>query len=322
MPAASAKPANHKHKPKSPATLVLHPRFHRVASHLSSFTADGRYVVMAGPGGTTLIDDQTGKHTTLSVPALCGLSYTVGGGWVLTSCSGFGNAPYQLYSIATGTWRALTSAGGMPVALGSDWIEYYGTTETGCTVHCAYQYTFADIATGQLRMLPDWTSGGITVPDLNSPGLAAKLCSPLRVPQGFPNDLTAAALAPSPLTFAGRFAAGIEWHLRSGLYELRLLVERCGSRLHQVLTSQVSSSPSNQFAVNRHAVIWENLRGGPVHGVFLPSLQRFTIPLPRIRGNTNFTLTGGSIFLTSRTMYLESGFGQVVGAASPIRPKH
>ena len=313
--AASAKSADHGQMQGTAAALVLHSRFHLVASRASSFTSDGRYALVADPSGTTLIDDQTGRRTLLTPPALCGYTYLVGGGRALASCAGYGNPPYQIYSIATGAWTAVNSSGGMPVALGSDWIEYFGTTEPGCIEHCSYQYVFGRISTGQLRGLPEWAPGATTIPDLNSPALAAQLCSPLRVPQGFPNDMTASALAPDPLIFAGPFAAGAESVIKGGLYQLRLLLQRCGSKLHRVLTSQLTGSPTNQFAINHHALVWLDYRGGPIHGIFLPSLRKFTIVAP-------LTSPGGSVFLTSHSLYLHDGSGRVIATPSPRPPTH
>jgi hypothetical protein len=312
--APSAKVRSHR-RPRSPV-LVLHPRFRVAASHVSSFTSDGRYVLVAGPSGITLIDDQTGSRTLLTPPPLCGYSYVLGGGWVLTSCAGYGNPPYQLYSIATRTWTSVDSTGGRPVAAGRDWIEYYGPVEAGCIEHCSYQWSFGDIATGQIQALPDWAPGATTIPDLNAPTLATHLCSPLRVPQGFPTDETSADHAPNPLTFAGRFAAGIGLYMRGGLWESRLLLERCGSRLHRVLTTQITSDYTAQFAINHHAVIWQNYRGGPIHGIFLPSLQKFTIALP-----PHLTrLPQAPLFLTSRSLYLAVGAGKVIVTTSPRPP--
>lgn len=266
-----------------------------------------------------LIDEQTGSRTTLTPPTLCGgYGDLVGGGWVLTSCVGYGNSAYQLYSIATGTWTPVNSGGGQPVAIGSDWIEFFGPTELGCTEHCSYQYRFEKIATGQLQTLPTWAPGATTIPDLNSPALAASLCPPLQVPQGFPEDGSDSALAPDPLAFAGPFATSIEWYVQGGLWELHLLLERCGSGLHRVVTSQISSANAPQFAINNHALVW--LSGGTIQGVFLPSLQKFTIV-----GAVGPSTGRGSVpppaaygvFLTSRRLYVETGDGVVMAAASP-----
>ena len=205
----------------------------------------------------------------------------------------------------------------MPIAVGRDWIEYYGPTESGCTEHCSYQYSFGNLASGQLRTLPEWTPGGTTIPNLNSPGLAAQLCSPLRVPQGFPQDLTGSAFAPDPVTFAGRFAAGTEWYMHGALWQLRLLLERCGSRLHRVITTKISTPDGiPQFAINHHALVWLSPQGGPVHGLFLPSLQKFTIA-------SRYTPSAGdSVFLTPRTVYLDTGEGVMIAAASPHPRTH
>jgi hypothetical protein len=302
-----------------PARPVLHPRFHRVASQASSFSSDGRYVVVSSRSRTSLIDGRTGGRMPLTPPAMCGYGYIVGGGRVLTSCVGYGNPPYQLYSIATGAWSAVRSSGGMPVALGRDWIEYYGPTDPECSEHCTYQHSFGDIATDNLRTLPRWAPGARTIPDLSSPALTAKLCSPLRVPQGFPTEATRPALAPQPLSFAGRFVSGLEWYVHGGLYQLRLLLERCGSRLHRVLARNLTSSPASQFAMNRDAVVWLDYRGGPIHGLFLPSLRKFTIAVPPAAGLTDF---GRSIYLASRELYLMDGSGQVIAAPAPRRSLH
>jgi hypothetical protein len=285
-------------------------------------------VVISAVGvGTTLTNEQTGKRTTLIAPPLCGYSpsagimypYVVGGGWLLTSCAGYANPPFQLYSIASGTWIPFSPWAGSPVAVGSQWIEGYGPAEIGCSEHCTYQYAFANVATGQVTTLPSWQPGGTTVPNLNSAGLAATLCSPLRVPHGFPNDLTLPSAAPDPLTLAGPFAAGLDWKLQGGANQLSLLLQRCGTRLRRVLTSQIEASPDNQFAINQHAVIWRDSRPGALHGVFLPSLKKFTIPLGRIAPSFP---TAISIFLTPRTLYvwnhnLES---DLVAAPAPRQP--
>lgn len=307
--------------------MVLHPRFHEVATKISSvsgFASDARYAVVdSAAGGMWLIDDQTGRRTRLTPPTLCGgYGDLVGGGWVLTSCVGYGDSPYQLYSIATGTWTVVNSSGGLPVAIGSDWIEFYGPTELGCTEHCGYQYRFENIASGQLQTLPTWVPGATTIPDLNSPGLAALLCSPLHVPQGFPEEDTAVTDAPDPLIFAGVLAVGIQWY-QPGDWQPRLVLERCGSRLHRVVTNQISSANAPQFAINNHALVW--LSDGTIDGVFLPSLQKFTI----VGGAGPSTGPGPvlppapyGVFLTSRTLYVETENGAVVAAASPIPRTH
>jgi hypothetical protein len=314
--AASARPRHHPLPVRATPPLVLHPRFRQVARGVSSFASDGRHVLVASASGTFLIDDQTGGRTMLTPPALCGYTYFVGGGWVLASCAGYGNPPYQLYSIATRTWTAVNSSGGMPVAIGADWIEYYGPTDPTCVAHCLYQYSFGDITTGQVQTLPGWVPGGTTIPDLNSPGLTGRLCRSLRVPQGFPQGETSIADAPDPLTFAGRYAAGTEWYMQRGLWQLRLRLERCGSRLHRVITTQISTPDGvPQFAINRHAVVWLSSKGGSVHGLFLPSLRKFTIASARPLSVADL------IILTPRTLYLEVGLdvgrGLVIAAPSP-----
>ena len=221
-----------------------------------------------------------------------------------------------------------------PVAVGSRWVEGYGLASDQCSEHCGYQYSFANIATGQVRTLDSWHPGGTTVPDLNSAGLAARLCSPLRVPHGLrdnpPTD-------PGLFTFAGPFAVGLDWKFE-GTYpyqpnQVSLLLERCGTRLRRVLTSQTYSplvgfsigETDNQFAINRHAVIWLNPQAGPLHGAFLPSLKQFRIPLGRIAPPARqggYEPPSRSIFLASGTLYVwNHDVGSDLLAATAPQPK-
>lgn len=123
-------------------------------------------------------------------------------------------------------------------------------------------------------------------------------------------------LAPDPLTFAGPFAAGAEWYTKGGLWQLRLLLERCGSRLHRETTTRISTSDGiPQFAINRRALVWLAPQSGPIHGLFLPSLQKFTIASLR-------AAPGDLVLLTSRTLYIDDGLGSVIAAPSPRPPRH
>ncbi|GAC1635648.1 MAG: hypothetical protein NVS4B2_23300 [Chloroflexota bacterium] len=344
VPTAFSSPVRAGHKPKPPATVVLRPRFHIVARQVVNVISDGRYVVTSTVGGgTRLIDEQTGKQTTLVLPPSCvdqppwvyriGPRFTVGGGWLLTSCV----RKYQLYSIASGTWMP-SSLDEEPVAVGSQWVESYGMEPSaiawGCLEHCSYRYSFANIATGEVRTLDSWRPGGTTAPELNSAGLAAPLCSLLRVPHGLPpqGELPDVPRDPGPLTFAGPFAVGLDWKF-DGPYPIQvsLLLERCGTRLPRVLTSQTWSwgppmgETEPQFAINRHAVVWLKSQAGPLRGAFLPSLRQFRIPLGRVAPpppQGGYQPPSRSIFLTSRTLYVwNHDVGSDLLAATAPQPK-
>jgi hypothetical protein len=65
------------HRSKRPATLVLHPRWHVVASSgVQAVVVSGRYAFIGQrPTSGTLVDEQTGKRTVLSAPAGCSFTY-------------------------------------------------------------------------------------------------------------------------------------------------------------------------------------------------------------------------------------------------------
>ena len=323
---------------KQPKPVVLHPRFHAVATGITAAFTDRRYVLWVAGEGTaqssTLLDKRTGTRTMVSYPGCYVDAFNppdpFGGPWLMFKCdlANQGQGGFELYNLTTGEWKSVALApeivsyrnecGGGPycgvslAAFGADWLEW----KESCR-ECVDTYLFQNIDTGQLQTLPGWQVGGTTIPNLSSPRLANHLCSPLRVPQGFPPVGTNSALAPNPpLTFAGRFAAGTEWYMNGGLWGLRLLVERCGSRLHQVLTTQIGSSATPQFAINQHAVVWQNYRGGSIRGIFLPSLRKFTIALPTyLRSGPQAPL-----FLTSHTLYLETDLGTALSATAAPRP--
>jgi hypothetical protein len=133
--------------------------------------ADGSYSFAASQNqasGTlgTLRNDQTGASTTVSAPPGCtgptGLLPTgqqlIGGPWLAVDCSDAHSSVVDLYSLADGTWRAVTPASSvqqycgqnaamsscLPVAVGSDWIEFDETC-----YHCGDTYVFQNIQTGQ-----------------------------------------------------------------------------------------------------------------------------------------------------------------------------
>jgi hypothetical protein len=315
---------------KTQRPLVLHPTWHRVtASNNVEVLTTGRYAYIGATRSGLLIDVQIGRRVNLTPPTgyyvgVPGNGPSLGGSWVMATCDSYAvcesSPTYQLYSIPAGTWTPLqqpdlSTAGGygwVPDAIGGDWIEWTGS----CGYHCGpTTFAFQSIQTGQVDgQPPDWKASGTEVPDLNSPALTHVLCAPLTVPHGFTDPTTGQTL-PGTIVFSGSFAVAQQWSAAN--LNLYTYLERCGSSLHELLTPRLSGG-SDQFAINQDAVVWGGYQGGPVHGVFLKNLRKFTIPIPKRLGST---LQGGSIFLTSRTMYLESGSGQVMAATSPKPPK-
>ena len=89
-----------------------------------------------------------------------------------------------------------------------------------------------------------------------------------------------------------------------------VFLERCGTRMRRLLANG-STVVSYALASNAGAVVWQAITGR-LTGLFLPSLQTFTIPLPTAVGLV------GSLGLTSGSLYV-SGFenGVVWRSASP-----
>ncbi len=226
------------------------PQVLRVRWHLVSdfgpvgLSGSGRFVLALfenGAGHDVLIDDQTGKRSRLNVPHGCGLGpFAMGGGLLLFPCgyAGASLPPMKLYRLSSPRgWRALAWNPQLvqrcdaqdpqdgqntlcaPTAIGSHWIEVAVTNCEQFGHDCSSgSNMFQNLDSGRLANDPT-SVGGTVIPDLNSPTLARKLCSPLRVPSaGYEQG-------PSPGTVAryGRFAVSSE--TATGLFHL----QKCGS---------------------------------------------------------------------------------------------
>jgi hypothetical protein len=315
---------------KPPAVIVLHPRFSHVAAGTAVFT-NGRYVLLGKAstislGSTgTIIDEQTGRRIAITTPPNCSfvnsdLPNPLAWPWLLALCSG--RQRYVLYDARTGSWQPLTPeeqqlyAGnvncrrGDPLcgvtlsAIGSDWVEF----TVGCGYHCEpTTLGYQSIATGGVKT-PALTVGGSMIPDINSPTLMKKLCSPLRVPRGFwPPD--AGGPLPGSVHMYGRLAIAEGWSgtTSNPNARKRLYLERCGSRARTLLDP--NGSP---WAASSRAVVWTgNGSGRELDGVFLPSTLRFAFRAP--------SAYVGSVQLSSRKLYITTASG-VWSAPTPTQP--
>lgn len=281
------------------AAAATSPTFHphyRVVGHDGEAT-DGAYTILwsKGPGELgTLIDERTGRHTRLILPAGCadGPSMPVlGDSWLLVDCAA---DHVDLYSPAAGAWRAVavatacrnftSSAGGcIPTAVGTDWIEFDEQS-----YRLGDRFVFQNIVSGALRKDP---ANRGTVANLDSPGLAERVCAPLSVPRE------------GTLTFDRSFAVADG---PSGTF-----LERCGTRLHLGL-----DSPDIDIAPG--AIVWLASPRRPVSGVLLPSLRRFTVALPP--GHYDVI----AVDLSLRRIYIDamarSGAYNVWSAPTPVPP--
>jgi hypothetical protein len=308
--------------------MVLRPSWSSIGG-ASSVVTDGNYVFINNPdypgggndptgppltpfSGGVLINEQTGMRR--SVPRSDCFAIAVSAGrWVLFVCYGSSAGNYQLYSIPHRSWRPVAApARANPDAIGAYWIEYFAV-DSGT-------YVFHNIKTGTLRTLSTWRPGGTTIPDLSSPSLARRLCSPLRVPADWTPYAQWSAypynekLHAGRVTVDGRFAVveGTSPPTSTGVVTGYAYVERCGSR--------VRKPTSQEFVANAHAIIAPG--GGTaatLSGWLLPSLTPVTISAPGY--NQGVYGDDTSIALSSHSLYLWDSLDDALVAPTPALPK-
>ena len=284
------------------AALSFHPRFSVVAGANQLTATDGRYALIWQESyryGGIIIDQATGRSVRLAPPPGCDIAQVInplGGRWALAGCGAPDAQSYELYDIATRTWRALTpevsalvavigcppqdvgtSTGlcsATPVAIGDQWIEFAvgvnGEHEPPGGV------AFQNIWTGRVRSAPlgSGTGAGSDMAlNLDSPQLTQKLCRPVRLP-------ASSSLLPGTATIEGRvvISTGVVNRGLPPLESGRIYLQRCGSK------QRIQIDPQNQpIAANAHAVLWgTSPTSSLMTGLLLPSLRRFTVRAPSI----------------------------------------
>ena len=299
---------------------VLHLKFRRAGSAGQVLVGRG-YVYLGstinGFLGGTLIDERTGKRWRLDRPN-CGAEF-FGGPWLLFTCGNSTVTQLALYRPATRTWRLVNwndPALGQPEAVGAYWIE--SLLAPGCPdTHCdtVPSYSFTRIATGRQATVA-WHPGGNIVPGLDSPSLAQRLCSPLRVPTVW-DDLGeggGSVELPGTVSMLGKFAivsGTTQPGVQAPAVRERTFLERCRSKLHRLITESsffvAGPQPSRTPIGDPHAILWPS-KPQQLGGLFLPSLKEFTVPIPAQLGRVQAT-TGAldQVFLASRILYLSNG---------------
>lgn len=238
---------------------IFAPRW-RVVSH-GGVASDGSYTVLwsSRPGVVgTLIDERSGRRIRVLLRRGCrtpvGSILFLGDSWLLAGCS---NTRLDLYSLVGRRWRSVRIASSCqrfndpagnctPSAVGTDWIKYDQES-----YHVGDRFVFQNIASGAVRRDP---TNAKTLPDLDSPVLARRICDPLRVPPR------------GTLALDGRFAVA---NGPSGIF-----LEQCGTKLHRLLSAVVDTANAPG------SIMWLSGPNGRPHGIFLPSLQRFTVAPP------------------------------------------
>jgi hypothetical protein len=302
----SAATGRHTAKPR-----VLHLTFRQVASSGSVFAGD-RYALV----GDELVDHDAGAITTVSPPCSPPSYATFGGPWLMVQCDASTKGA-DLYNIAGATWSHLAlqpalQAGCDEMAMGNCSLAAIGThwlkVQIAC-YHCTTSYTLQNLKTGATEPDPG-APGGTVLDDLDSATGSARLCRPLRYPASYElaGLVGGPGLGPAgigTLRFLGPFALamGQSYGSRQGQYEYTHL-ERCGSKL------QIDLPRDATVAASRSAVVWQTQPSGAIHGLFLPSLRRFTID------DAPAALAG----LSEHTLYLQAPFhGAVWTARLPAR---
>ena len=275
-----------------------------------------------------LIDDRTDKRRQLTFPPGCSPD-AMGAGAVALSCDSGLTRTQRIYDITTGQTRVFTQnpslvqpdgvcgAGALPgspiatvVALGTRWV---GLDAGSPDPRSFDRFVLQDRQTGQA--LCDPAGAHVTI-DLNSAALTGKPCSPLTVPV---LRRTLGGQGAGSLTALGdgfELAAGANSYL-----------ERCGTRLHEFLTSnryQASSAVGIQCPAvacsppaNSHMIVWPGR--GRILGVWLPSRQRFMISVPDSVDPSHGTDAEYEVGLTERHLYL-STLTHVWQAPIPTQP--
>jgi hypothetical protein len=215
----------------------------------------------------------------------------------MVTCPGVAGlaATYQLYNLSDGSWAPFQISSQCrgfcgPVAVGRYWVKIV-SDEGSPAGYPFYDYYLQNIATGQFERDPA-TPGGTVFDDLSAPSGSVPLCRPLQYPSVFPRE------GPflGQLTFYGQFAVTFGQELEgspaypgAGTSSLR----RCGSKLNLVIGADGYTPVASSRAVvtTRDDITF--------HGLFLPSLRRFTIRLPvSLQGDASL------LAVTDRTIYV------------------
>jgi hypothetical protein len=302
-------------------SVVLKPKFTRVAGNVRGLLTSGRYVVVAtsvgqSPGPSVVINDQTLSQQQLTAgcdaTALGGITLMVEcddqaseGQESQTDLTTGRSSPVTINPALLRGCETPTDPIGCPSvsAIGSDWFTVTGPTGNA---HADYFTSYQNRTTGQVVAAPENPKLNI---DLNTPSLIGPVCSPLSIPE--PDDGTN---YPGSLRAVGH---GLEIATGDQVY-----LERCGThlRIHLYSFSRGYSTPTSGCvtstycppATNAHSIVWEinNPKTGrlqSISGIFVPSLQRFTVKAPKTQPSNSADPLAIAVALTDKHLYLRVG---------------
>jgi hypothetical protein len=266
---------------------VPHTRWERVrGSYLvggSRYVFIGRGRIPYTNGGGVLVDGRTGHSRNISTPGCRAVA--VGAPWVAFSCGD--PQTFELYNIPAGRFEAFTGVAAyldcvrdcLPIAaVGAHWVAF---VVPPLNYHDYPAFAFQNLQTSPV--LEDDPASSTTSLDLNSPQLAQSVCRPLTLPP----VVSAVGSGWGSLTFLDDGFAVASGN--DGAY-----LERCGSHLHEFLTQTRAVDGESSYLCpylvcppvnNSREIVWPagaSLAFGPrgITGIFLPSRERFAIPVP------------------------------------------
>jgi hypothetical protein len=292
--------------------VVLGDSFRAISRGVRETFASGDYLVADGRA-PIIINDALGTTAALAEGPGCSVA-ALGPPWVVISCpqslqnpDSYGPYGYELYSLADGTRQMATPSPGVPCrqqgvectvdAVGSYWMEW-----ASGFYHIPTTFHYQNIETGELRDNP---ANATTFPDLNSASLAERTCPGVRlVPSNFsPPDNWVNPWG--SLTYDGKFAFATT-------NTRKVFLERCGTHMRRRLGND------SNVVWSASVIVWQTARSR-LSGLFLPSLQKFTVPLSSAVVASEAPDDGASLILalTSDALYMNEYDGKLWRTASP-----
>jgi hypothetical protein len=313
---ARADVVRHESRRLAPAKqVVLRRPFQRITG-ITGILAGGDYTLFSSKQGSVntgwvVTDTRLGSRTAL--PPQCHID-ALGPPWLVIGCPTAsdpgGPVDVELYSLVDGTERTITPSAGIPECqspadyyaevecadepdgVGADWISWDATC-----YNCGDTFFFQNLQTGVVRKDP---TNATTFVDLNAPALARRTCPGVRLIR----DFSEPGVSWNSLTPYG------QWALVTG-HANGAFLERCGRpRPRLVLGHPFLASNSNPGAI-----VWQ-AHGSALSGLFLPSLQRFTVVLPSAIAKHGTAL---ALVSSSGGIYVQDGsfYGRFWRTASP-----
>jgi hypothetical protein len=294
--------------------VVLGGSFRVISRGVAETFASGDYLVADGRA-PIVINDALGTTAALNKDPGCdvvGLAPPSVVMSCLQTAVPYVPSYFEFYSLVDGTRQTVTPTPPLPcvqgqvvcnvAAVGSYWIEW----RTGF-YHIPTNFYFQNTQTGELL---DDPSNATTFPDLNSPSLAETTCPGVRlIYSNFPSPDNYANPW-GPLTYASQFALATIHRVIGGAYTDQVVLERCGTHMRRLL------GDGSNMVSNASVIVWQTAPNR-LSGLFLPSLQKFTMPLPSAVVAAEEAGGETGLALTSEALYMNEAGGRLWRTTSP-----